>query len=491
MAPKRRGGRAYPKAKRGRAGDNKREEADAGAASEPPLPVGNNPQRLIRFHRSEDGTAFVELTTLWRWLSGNLKSTQGERRLATTLRRRGYHGAKFTAPTGGPGAVRHVELSFAGQRKVYPVADAEALKDFLQELDQDVIDANRDLLVSVFQHMGSQPGQLATYYPRVALIENGGKLAIVKRQGCKPRLALFGLLKAFAPGYNPWYVFHHMGLKEFLAKCGVHEPSANTSGCPPAFAEGGAEGPRRITFDVENISEHEKAAGAKSEGLTIGPCCDYNESKPVLLCDLEIVYLVLMRLRTSEVRQLQAVMNHQGLVVMGGNAAVATAMANHWKAEREAKPCNVLLQFLGAAVEHEAVQANGVDAVGNALATNDDAQESIVRALMPALERALDQAVSVRLDEVARAFGARLDAAVRELARPQVNINTSARRSEDLQNINIEAPENLQEEAHLRSTTTPTNKFLRERWRPEWSRRGFKYTSVTLHFSILLQAGCC
>ena len=32
------------------------------------------------------------------------------------------------------------------------------------------------------------------------------------------------------------------------------------------------EGPRRIIFDLENISEHEKAAGAKSEGLTIGPC---------------------------------------------------------------------------------------------------------------------------------------------------------------------------------------------------------------------------
>ena len=110
--------------------------------------------------------------------------------------------------------------------------------------------------------------------------------------------------------------------------------------------------------------------------------------------------------------------------------------------------------------------------------------------MVPALERALDQAVSIRFDEVARALGARLDAAVRELARPQVNINTSARRSEDLRNINVEAPQNAQEEARLRSATTPTNKFLRGRWKREWSRRGLKYTSVTLHFSILLQAGC-
>ena len=33
----------------------------------------------------------------------------------------------------------------------------------------------------------------------------------------------------------------------------------------------------------------------------------------MLLCDLEIVLLVLMRLRTSEVRELQAMMSHQGL----------------------------------------------------------------------------------------------------------------------------------------------------------------------------------
>ena len=244
MAPKRRGGRAAaPKAKRGRAGDSQRlrvPEVDAGSASEPPLPVGNNPQRLIRFHRS-DGTVFVELTTLWRWLSGNLKSAQGERRLAMTLRRHGYHGAKFTAPTGGPGVVQHVELSLATHPKAYPVADAEALRDFLQELDQDVIDANRDLIVSVFQRMGSQSGQLTTYYPRVALIENSGKLAIVKRQGCKPRLALFALLKAFAPRSRPTDLFYRQGLKEFLAACGVHGPPANASYRSEAFAEDGVE----------------------------------------------------------------------------------------------------------------------------------------------------------------------------------------------------------------------------------------------------------
>ena len=255
MAPKRRRAHGAPTAKRGRAGDSQRLEADgdasADAVGEPPLPVANHPQRLIRFHRCEDDKVFVELTTLWRWLSGNLKSIQGERRLAMTLRRRGYDGAKFTAPTGGPGVVQHVELSFATHPKVYPVADAEALRDFLQELDQDVIDANRDLIVSVFQRMGSQPGQLVTYYPRVALIENGGKLAIVKRQGCKPRLALFALLKMLAPDCDPWDLFYRKGLQEFLAACGVLEPSANIQAQDGAFAEGGAEGPCVSEFKSE------------------------------------------------------------------------------------------------------------------------------------------------------------------------------------------------------------------------------------------------
>ena len=111
MAPKRRGARAAPKAKRGRAGDSQRlrvPEADTGAVIEPPLAVANHPQRLVHFHREDDKVS-VELTSMWRWLSGTLKATQGDERLGKTLRRRGYNGARFTAPMDGPGHVKHVE----------------------------------------------------------------------------------------------------------------------------------------------------------------------------------------------------------------------------------------------------------------------------------------------------------------------------------------------------------------------------------------------
>ena len=73
------------------------------------------------------------------------------------------------------------------------------------------------------------------------------RLAVVKRRGCKPRLAFFALLKLFAPGFNPWMLFYKKGLREFLAACGVHEPSASAAPCGAVVAEGGAEGPRRPT----------------------------------------------------------------------------------------------------------------------------------------------------------------------------------------------------------------------------------------------------
>ena len=74
-------------------------------------------------------------------------------------------------------------------------------------------------------------------------------------------------------------------MNTFLRIFGFGSTSCVTLGWAAVAVED-ADGPRRIIFDLENISQYEKAAGAKSEGLTFGPCCDYDKSKPVLLCDL-------------------------------------------------------------------------------------------------------------------------------------------------------------------------------------------------------------
>ena len=74
-------------------------------------------------------------------------------------------------------------------------------------------------------------------------------------------------------------IFDHIWPRELPAHFGAQPASQET--------EGGVEGPHRFVFDLETISQHENAAGAKSEGLTLGTCCDYHKGKPVLLCDLE------------------------------------------------------------------------------------------------------------------------------------------------------------------------------------------------------------
>ena len=68
---------------------------------------------------------------------------------------------------------------------------------------------------------------------------------------CKPRLALFALLKMFAPRYNRSDLFYRKGLREFLAACGVRGTSCDTVAQDTVSHEVVGEGPRRIIFDLE------------------------------------------------------------------------------------------------------------------------------------------------------------------------------------------------------------------------------------------------
>ena len=60
---------------------------------------------------------------------------------------------------------------------------------------------------------------------------------------------------------RPWELFYKKCLREFLGACRVRGTSANTVAQDAVFAEGGVEGPHRFVFDLETISQHEKAAG--------------------------------------------------------------------------------------------------------------------------------------------------------------------------------------------------------------------------------------
>ena len=131
-------------------------------------------------------------------------------------------------------------------------------------------------------------------------------------------------------------------------------------------------------------------------------------------------------------------------------------------------------------------------------------EDALARTFVPAMTRVIDETFAARIDELAQQAAAaqaqwqqaalrQLDATLREMgrssSRPVVNINTSARHEGDLDKVNVEAPENAEAAARLRSAASPLTKFLREQWQPEWARAGVRHTSCTLQFSILMQAG--
>ncbi len=116
----------------------------------------------------------------------------------------------------------------------------------------------------------------------------------------------------------------------------------------------------------------------------------------------------------------------------------------------------------------------------------------VLQTVIPAMKRVVDEALAAKFDEWQQVAVQRLDATLREMARstgrPVVNINTSARNAADLEKINVDAPESPEDVARLRSTASPLNKFLRERWQTQWVRAGLRHTSCSLQFSILMQA---
>jgi len=201
------------------------------------------------------------------------------------------------------------------------------------------------------------------------------------------------------------------------------------------------------------------------------------------------------------VRELQAVMSHQGLVIMGGNAAVATAMANHWKAERKPKPCNVLLQFLGEAVDHEAAQAAQADplvrfreAVEDSAAfpcpqAPPDSQQvallceaalpRLVAIIAPKFQEVLNDA----LGSVQALLNERLPT---QSARAIVNVNCSGRDAADLDRVNLAFPTTAADIASVKHGTLHVSRFLRQHWNPEWQRGGLSPSNVQASFSHLV-----
>lgn len=328
-------------------------------------------------HEDQRPQRRIELTTLWKHLTGQ----RGDKALASLLRRSGHAGPPCTVPEGAAGLGVQ---PFPGQRghksdKRMPCADAEGLLWLMAETDDAFLETHRDLLVDIVAHLGGD-AQVAravrSRYPSLAMIENDTSLVhMVLRQDDVPRVALYSLLKAFSPARNPAELFLHRGVAKYLQQLDVSMPGNLSFDVAFATSEDkfqeapSVDDTLQRAFDHESILPYERQLAAKSQGLIHAPCA-YNNGTPVLLADFPVVVLVLFRLKTAEARSLQLGNFHQGLVLMGGNDDVAVAMSQHWKAERDAKPSNQFLQFLGLAVEHEAAAASapkGDDESGQSL----------------------------------------------------------------------------------------------------------------------------
>ena len=71
------------------------------------------------------------------------------------------------------------------------------------------------------------------------------------------------------------------------------------------------------------------------------------------MADFPLIVLLINRMRTARARKFRATALQQSLLLMSGRDDVAKSMAEYWRRERMCRPDAALLQFLGAAVDHE------------------------------------------------------------------------------------------------------------------------------------------
>ena len=119
-----------------------------------------------------------------------------------------------------------------------------------------------------------------------------------------------------------------------------------------------------------------------------------------------------------------------------------------------------------------------------------------MRAVLPAIVGVVDTFAN-RIHEVlasqARAQQASLQQmldAMRHVGagRPLVNINASPRHASDLERINLDAPQNAEQEAQLRGSSVAISDFLKQNWEPAWRKAGVRPSACLMQFSVLLQA---
>ena len=184
----------------------------------------------------------------------------------------------------------------------------------------------------------------------------------------------------------------------------------------------------------------------------------WNDGRETWLIDFPLLVLVINRLRTPQARRFQLASLEQSLVLMSGRQDVASSLAKYWHEECMARPDNFLLQFMGAAVDHEM-----------ALRSEDVASEQGGGAVEARMVRACQDfyALAAKFQDMLAAQAraqqdalAQMQVAASQLSsvRPVVNIISSPRCGLDtLEHANLDAPED-DGAAAARSRAHPSHK---------------------------------
>ena len=326
--------------------------------------------------------------------------------------------------------------------------------------------------------------------------DDSARVHVVEVKG-KPLMVLMTLLESFKIG-NP-HDWIHAALLPFLRACGV-------SGCDVLVDNKRAKEPHLHSavgnptppckYLENDVEEYERALAARSGGLVRGRNA-WNDGRETWLIDFPLLVLVTNCLRAPQARRFQLASLEQSLVLMSGRQDVASSLAKYWREERMARPDNFLLQFVGAAVNHEVPLRSEDEAAGQGTGA---VEARVVRACQdffcsaaPKLVDALAAKFQDVLAAQARAQQdalAALQAAASQLSsvRPVVNINSSPRGGLDaLEHANLDAPEDDGAAARIRGSAAPHSGFLRSCWRLQWTHAGVRHTAVSMQFAILMQ----
>ena len=245
------------------------------------------------------------------------------------------------------------------------------------------------------------------------------------------------------------------------------------------------------------MEAYEKAIGARSRGLVRGRCA-WNDGRECWLADFPLVVLLINRMRTARARKFRATALQQSLLLMSGRDDVAKSMAEYWRRERMCRPDSALLQFLGAAVDHElptttpcsSPDAGCLQPMPPLAADRDQltqvCSEALARAI-PEVSRLMLEVFTAKIEELSlRMATAQTEWQTAALQKVEATLREA--RATPALVIDVDAQEHPpSDDTPCGSSPVKVGRFLQDRWRDEWTLAGVDVKHCLLQYAMLLK----